>query len=149
MMLRRQREFRLAAQYVAKAFSQFPEVTRVVLFGSVAVPLTKEVPRFRRYRRAGVAIWHECQDVDIAVWLNRLDRLNELRRARSRAVNDLFEEMETGVAHHQVDVFLLEPGTNRYLGRLCSFGVCPKDKPECWVSGCGAVPFLQQHEGFS
>jgi len=148
-MLRRQREFRLAAEYVAGAFSALPEVMRVVLIGSVAVPLRKEMPRFREYRRAGVAIWHECADVDLAVWLSRLDRLNELRRARSRALNDLLAETEIGVAHHQVDVFVLEPATNRYLGRLCSFGACPKNKPECRVPGCGAAPFLRQHPDFS
>ena len=53
-----------------------------------------------------------------------------------------------GVAHHQVDVFLFEPRTDRYLGRLCHFGACPKEKPECRVAGCGAALFLRQHERF-
>jgi hypothetical protein len=47
-----------------------------------------------------------------------------------------------------VDVFLFEPGSDRYLGRLCHFGVCPKHKPECRVEGCGKSSFLRQHEGF-
>jgi hypothetical protein len=47
-----------------------------------------------------------------------------------------------------VDVFLLEPRTDRYLGRLCHFGACPKGKPECLVAGCGAALFLRQHDGF-
>jgi hypothetical protein len=45
-------------------------------------------------------------------------------------------------------VFLLEPRTDRYLGRLCHFGACPKGKPECLVPGCGAALFLRQHDGF-
>ena len=52
------------------------------------------------------------------------------------------------VAHHQVDVFLFEPRTDLYTGRLCHFGVCPKNKPERRVAGCGAALFLRQHDGF-
>jgi hypothetical protein len=35
-----------------------------------------------------------------------------------------------------------------YLGRLCYFAQCPKGKPDCRVEGCGAMPFLKQHEDF-
>jgi hypothetical protein len=45
------------------------------------------------------------------------------------------------VVDHQMDVFLFEPGTDRYLGRLCSFNQRPKEKRDCLVPGCGAVPF--------
>ena len=67
-MLRRQEQLRLAAEAVAAAMSQLPEVEKIVLFGSVARPLKREVPRFRKYRRAGVEIYHECKDADLAVW---------------------------------------------------------------------------------
>lgn len=144
----RQEKFRAAADFVAVAFARLPFVERVVLFGSVARPLRREVPRFRRYRRAGVALWHECQDVDLAVWLTDLSSLKKLQKARASALNDLVAPTESGVAHHQVDIFLFEPGTDRYLGRLCGFGTCPKGKPECLVPGCGATLFLRQHEGF-
>jgi len=53
-----------------------------------------------------------------------------------------------GVASHQVDIFLIEPGTDRYLGRLCDFNTCPKGKPACEVPGCGDTPFNKQIEGF-
>jgi hypothetical protein len=43
-------------------------VHKAVLFGSVSAPPTKEVPRFSRLRREGIAIYHECKDVDLAVW---------------------------------------------------------------------------------
>jgi hypothetical protein len=148
-MRRRQREFRLAADYVARAFAEFPEVQKVVLFGSVPVPLQKEVPRFREYRRAGIAIFHECKDVDLAVWLTDLGNLRALGKARGRAVNQLLAETGVGVAHHQVDVFVMEPETDRYLGRLCIFGECPKGKPECLVPGCGERLFLQKHANFT
>lgn len=148
LMLRRQREFRIAAEYVSAAFAFVPEVVKVVLFGSVALPLKKKVPRFRKFRRAGIAIWHECRDVDIAVCLSDLGCLDTLRRATSRALNDLLREKDIGVAHHQVDVYIMEVGTDRYLGRLCCFNKCPKGKPACDVPGCGATPFLRQYEDF-
>jgi hypothetical protein len=149
-MLRRQQQFRLAAEYAARAFAGIPGVEKVALFGSVAQPLTEEVPRFREYRRAGVAVLHECKDVDIAVWLSDLACVTMLRRARGQCVNDLYRENNVGVAHHQFDVFLLEHGSDRYLGRLCIFGTCPKDgKLECLVPGCGETPFVRQHEDFT
>ncbi len=147
-MLRRQEEFRLAAEYVASAFSKVPEVGRVVLFGSAALPLKKEVPRFQPFRRAGTKILHECKDVDIAVWLEDLGCLRQLQRVKSQALNELLRESKIGVAHHQVDVFLMEPATGRYLGRLCTFASCPKGKPECLAAGCGKIPLLRQHEEF-
>ena len=123
MMLRRQSEFRLAAEYVAAAFARFEAVRRIALF-------------------------HECTDVDLAVWLADLSILKPLQEAKSQALNALFDERDVGVAHHQVDVLVVEPDTNRYLGRLCYFGVCPKEERECRVENCGRVPFLRQHENF-
>ena len=55
-MLKRQHDFRLAAEYVAQAFAQFPVVRRIALFGSVPKPLIEEIPRFRQFRRAGIPI---------------------------------------------------------------------------------------------
>ena len=55
-LLQRQQEFRLAADAVTAAWSERGEVEAVALFGSVAVALWKEVPRFRTYRRAGIAL---------------------------------------------------------------------------------------------
>jgi hypothetical protein len=85
--------------------------------------------------------------VDLAVWLDDVTELEPLRLLRSRAVNQLWAEEEVGVAHHQVDVFLLNPA-GKYLGRLCCFNQCPKHKPECRADSCGKVPFLRQHDDF-
>ena len=147
-MLHRQEQFLIAAKYVADSLSNIPEVQKVVLFGSVAKPLEKEVPRFRKFRRAGINIRHECQDADMAVWTSDLRRLKVIQKARTQALNNLFAERQIGVAHHQVDIFVIEPKTNRYLGRLCIFGSCLKGKDKCRVSRCGEYRFLQQHEGF-
>ena len=150
LMLRRQHEFRLAANVVTDAFMGFEEVEAVAVIGSVANPLRKEVPRFREFRRAGVEVWHECKDLDLAVWLASLDRLKELRRARDLALRDAYAAgAGPSVTSHQVEVFLFEPGTDRHLGRLCSFNACPKGKRDCAVPGCGAVPFNKIVDGFA
>lgn len=147
-LLRQRQEFRLAADAVTAAWRERPEVEAVALFGSVAVPPWKEVPRFRAYRRAGIALWHECKDLDLALWLSSTTGLGGLRKASTRALAELYQETGIGVASHQVDVFVLEPGTDGYLGRLCEFARCPKRKPKCLAPGCGAVAFLQQLDGF-
>ena len=145
-----QRAFRAAADVIVDAWASFPEVRAIAVIGSVARPLWKEVPRFREFRHAGIEVWHECKDLDLALWLDSQERLGELRRARDRALREAYVpgEMVTGVVGHQVDVFLIEPGTDRYLGRLCAFSQCPKGKRDCLTPGCGAVPFNKQHEGF-
>lgn len=153
-MLKRRESFRRVAELAATGFGKLPFVYKVVLFGSVAAPPKKEVPRFRRLRRERVEIYHECKDVDLAVWVDDLTQLRALKRVVSAATN-LFnqaishQEMLPGVAHHQVDVFIFEPTTNRYRGRLCIFGQCPKGKPECEVPGCGTQPFLQLYQNFA
>lgn len=127
----------------------FPAVRAIALIGSVARPLWKEVPRFREYRRLRIELWHECSDLDLAVWLDSLDGLNVLRRACARALQVRFEAGASfGIVDHQVDTFLFEPGSQRYLGRLCSFNQCPKGKRDCLVPGCGAVPYVKMIEDF-
>jgi hypothetical protein len=149
-LLERQRQFRMAADVVTDAFAMFPEVEAVAVIGSVAKRLWKEVPRFRAFRRQGIEVWHECSDLDLAVWLDSQRRLGEMRRARDRALREAFEAgTGVSVAGHQVDVFLFEPMSDSYLGRLCNFGQCPKGHRDCLVPGCGTSPFNKRIEGFS
>lgn len=132
-MLGRQREFRIAADVVTEAWATFQEVVAIAVIGSVAKPLWKEVPRFREFRRADIEIWHECGDLDLALWLETQDRLQALRRAASHALRDAFESgAGISVANHQVDVFLFEPGSDRQLGRLCKFSQCPRGRSNAW-----------------
>src|SRR5919107_5718348 len=88
-MLDRQAQFRLAADVVTAALAEVPEVEAVALIGSVARPLWREVPRFQPFRYWDVPVWHECKDVDLAVWLDRLERLQTLNRARSTSLHQL------------------------------------------------------------
>lgn len=149
-LLERQRQFRMAADIVTAAWMAFPEVRAIAVIGSVAKPLWKEVPRFQEFRRRGIEVWHECGDLDLALWVNAQSRLGEMRRAGSRALRKAYES-GTGmsVADHQLDVFLFEPESDCYLGRLCSFNQCPKGKTDCLVPGCGATPFNKRVAGFT
>lgn len=147
-MRRRQDQFRVAARYVADRLAAFGGVRKVAIIGSVAVPLKQEVPRFREYRRYRIEVLHECSDLDLAVWASDLSDLKLLQKCRIQALDDLAREQRITFAHHQVEVFLMEPGTDRYLGRLCRFAQCPKHKLECLVPGCGDTPFLRHVDGF-
>lgn len=91
---------------------------------------------------------HECKDIDLAVYLTDTSSLRELQRARTIALQRIRKQKKIGVAHQQVDVFLMDALTGGYVGRLCSYRKCPADKPECRVAGCGAAAYLRQHEGF-
>ena len=149
-LIKRQRDYRLAADIVARAWAAFPEVQAIAVVGSVAKPLWKEVPRFREFRRAGIEVWHECGDLDMALWVDSQERLGELRKACYRSLRDAFEAgAGMSVPGNEVDVFLFEPGSDRYLGRLCKFNQCPKGKFDCLTPGCGEIPFNKVVPGFA
>ena len=149
-MLERQRRFRLAADVVTAAWMAFPEVQAIAVIGSVAKKLWKEIPRFRDFRREGIEVWHECGDLDLALWIDSQHRLDALRRAAAVALRQAFESgAGVSIVSQQTDVFLFEPGSDRYLDRLCSFSTCPKGKSDCLVPGCGAVPFNKHVADFA
>ena len=144
------REFRIAADVVCDAWAGFAEVEAVAVIGSVAKKLWKEVPRFREFRRAGIEVWHECRDLDLALWLDSQSRLGELRRAAARALSVAYQTgVGVSVVGHQLDVFLFEPGSDGYLGRLCDYSRCPNDKRDCLAPGCGAVAFNKRIVDFT
>jgi hypothetical protein len=148
-MLAQQRQFRAAADVVTDAWAAFAEVRSVAVIGSVAKELWKEIPRFSEFRRDRIEIWHECRDLDLALWIESQDRLGALRRAADRALREAYMA-GTGISVvlHQLDVFLIEPVSDRYLSRLCSFNTCPKGKRDCLVPGCGEPAFNKRVDGF-
>ena len=91
LLLDRYRQFRIAADVVAAALRTHPHVLAIALIGSVARDPWKEVPRFSPYRRARVELWHECKDLDLAIWLSNLSDLNALRRRSAAALRKLME----------------------------------------------------------
>jgi hypothetical protein len=139
--LRRYADFRAAADGVAEVLARVPAVRRIALFVSVASASRTETHRRRR------GDLHQPKDVDLAVWLDHVVNLDGLRKLSAQALNRLWHDKGIGVAHHQIDIFVLD-SSGTYLGRLCPFNQCPKHKPECRVEGCGKTPFLRQHEGF-
>ncbi|MFN7920611.1 MAG: hypothetical protein U0Q16_10975 [Bryobacteraceae bacterium] len=146
--LRKQAHFRRAAEAVAEEWSQHPAVQAISVFGTVAVPLREEEPRHKSQRHWGKVL-HECNDIDLGLWVSDLTVLGELRRALAQTLMNLGSEFpgEFGVTPSHFDVYLIEPGTMRYRGRLCDFGTCPKEsrmKDACQADGCGAQPFLRQ-----
>jgi hypothetical protein len=149
LMLRRQCLFRWAAQVIALELSKVPEVQKLAAFGAVPQPLKMEVPRFRQFRRHRIETLHECRDLDLAVWMTALERLNVLRKALSRGLSLVQNTAYGGVAHHQVDVHIMDAATGEYRGRLCIFRECPKPgNRECLVPHCGEELFLRQFEGY-
>ncbi len=148
-LLERQRVFRFVADRLTVVLAECRDVEAVALIGSVARRLRREVPRFAPYKQLRLSIAHECKDVDLVAWVSGLDGLDELRRAHGRIVGAVVAEFGHGPAVHEIEVFLLEPDTNRYLGRLCYFRQCPAGKRDCLVVGCGRQPFLKQHDDFS
>lgn len=147
-MLKRQENFRIAANYIGETARQINGVERMAIIGSVASPLELEYPRWRSFRQAGTRVYHECSDLDLAAWVSDLECLRALQKARAQGLNLVNSERGITFAHHQVDVFIFEPGTDKYLGRLCTFTSCPKDKDECMVPRCGKVKLLRQFRAF-
>lgn len=143
-MLLRQKGFRNAARAVSEHLATMAEVQQVRLFGSVALPLWKEVPRHQRLRERKIRIYHECANIDLAVRVNLPVRADKMRKACTLVVNDLTaKDIYLNIAHHTFCIHLIEHQSNRYLGMVCHFNQCPKHKRECQVPGCGAMPFIQ------
>lgn len=119
-VLRKRKNWIKAARYVAWEFRKLPWVNRVALFGSLAGAPT-DPPSSGKPKLWPGATLHDPKDIDLAIWVTDLSDLRALQKARVRGLQRLLEKASIGVAHHQVDVCLLEPGTDRYLGRLCDF----------------------------
>lgn len=143
-MLRRQADFRNAARAVTERLAAMPEVQQVLLFGSVALPLWKEVPHHKRLRQRNIRIFHECANIDMAVWVSSPAKAELMRKACSQVVNDLARKnIYLSIAHHSFSIHLIQETDDQYLGMVCHFNKCPKHKRECEVPGCGAHPFVQ------
>ena len=80
-MLRRQKNFRNAARAVASHLAAMPEVRQVLLFGSVALPLWKEVHHDSRFRHRNIRIYHECANIDLAVRVTSPAGADRMRKA--------------------------------------------------------------------
>jgi len=149
-MVERQRVFRVVADRMAIALAEVDFVEKVALIGPVASTLRREVPRFQPFRRLGIEIAHECKDLDLAVWVSCVDRLETLKRVRARVSHGIFPDLNIGVPEHEIELFLIAAGdAGRYVGRACYFKSCPRGHRDCLSEGCGAKPFLKQMDGLN
>lgn len=143
-LLRRQEDFRKAARALTAHLAGFPEVRKVVLFGSTALPLWKEVPRFSRFRHRRIKLYHECANIDLAVWMTDPAIAPAIRKCCGRVPNELVEQgVHLSLASHHYSVHLVDDASGRYLGMVCHYSQCPKQKPECRVPGCGEPKFVR------
>ena len=143
-MLRRQTGFRNAARAVTVHLVAMPEVQQVRIFGSVALPLWKEVHHDPRFRHRNIRIYHECANIDLAVRVTSPAGADRIRKVGSRVVADLNDQdVYLNIAHHTFSIHLIDYATGRYLGMACHFNQCPKHKRECQVPGCGAARFVR------
>ena len=127
LMLLRQDQFRKAARLLAERLADMPEVMKVVLFGSVALPLWKAVPLHGRLRSRRIKIFHECRNIDLAVWVTSPSVADTIRRAHSGVVNELLDnDVHFEIAHHFFSTHLIDQATGKYHGMVCHFGQCPK-----------------------
>jgi hypothetical protein len=119
LLLRRQRLFRWAAQVIAIALSELPEVQKLAAFGAASQPLRREEPRLRKFRRHAIDLPHECADLDLAVWLTDLSRLKSLKNAMARGLALTQDTPYGGVAHQQVDMHVFDFANGEY-GAACA-----------------------------
>ena len=59
----------MAAEKNGKS-TRFDIDTLQELVGNEVFARGKEIPRFSAFRRAGIEVWHECEDLDLAVWIS-------------------------------------------------------------------------------
>jgi hypothetical protein len=146
-MLHRRDEFRRLGEAVAGRLAEIPAVARIVLFGSTVGPPRKELPRSGRFRRAGIEVWHECRNVNLAVWVDDLEYLETLQQTRRVAVTQALARKKLDVDEQHVDVMVMR-GADECLGFLCCFDECPcKGKYDCLMTGCGATPRVKPLRG--
>jgi hypothetical protein len=120
---------RIASEWMTFEFAQDSRVEKVILFGPAAIADNGAMPD---------------SQIHLAVWISDVSQLPSLQDTVYRTFGGLEAAMGLDLKRREIELSLLEPDTDRYLGRLCRFPKCPAKKPECRVTGCGDFPFLQQ-----
>lgn len=164
-----------AVSYVAREIAKVESVEKIVIFGSLAKnakkwmelegiattnlaeageywlfddPILLEAIHRDQQKRPRKSPFKLIKDVDLAIWISSTDELSLIRKALGTALKKYISCGKFGVSNNEFDIFLLDAGTNKYLGNLCRYATCPKEKDECNVRGCGKVPHLQKFKEF-
>jgi len=142
--LYRYQGFTYAATQLAERLIEFPEVERIVLFGSLAKPPFRE--RYRCKKR----IWafHHPKDIDLAIWLSSLENLGAMRRTLAMLVPSVFKKAP-GICEGVMELFVFDSHSSKYLGRVCHYKQCPHSNIDCMREGCGKPPHLKIENDFT
>ena len=141
--LKRYKDFCYAAVEMAKHLTDFPEVEKIALFGSLAKPpYRKRLPIRKR-------IWtfHNPRDIDLAVWLSSLENLGDMRKALVALVKDITQKVP-GLCEGSIELFVFDSKSSKYLGRVCHYRECPRQGMECMTKGCGKPKHLKKMADF-
>ena len=140
----RYQEFLYVAVKLAERLTEFPEVERIALFGSLAKPPYRE--RYRYKKR----IWafHEPKDIDLAVWLSSLESLGSMRRVMATLVQEVIKKAP-GICEGAMELFVFDSKSSRYLGRVCHSKQCPRGDIDCMTEECGKPSHLKVENNFT
>jgi cupin 2 domain-containing protein len=142
--LYRYQGFLYAATQLTERLIDFPEVERIVLFGSLAKPPFRE--RYRCKKR----IWafHHPKDIDLAIWLSSLENLGAMRRVLAMLVQSVFKKAP-GICEGAMELFVFDSHSSKYLGRVCHSKQCPRADIDCMREGCGKPLHLKIESDFT
>ena len=136
--------FIYAAMKLAERLTEFPEVERISLFGSLAKPPYREQYRYKK------RIWafHEPKDIDLAIWLSSLENLGAMRRVMATLVQEV-QKKALGICEGAMELFVFDSRSSKYLGRVCHLGQCPRGGIDCMCDGCGKPKHLKTDSDFT
>jgi len=138
-----------AATELAKRLTEFSEVQRITLFGSLAKPPYKEPhPYSKSLREKGVTVFHQPHDIDLAVWLSSLENIRSMRQTCNTVANEVMKKAP-GLSCNAIELFVFDAQSNQYLGRICYFSHCPKGHNDCCNKGCGHTKYLKTLDDFT
>jgi hypothetical protein len=156
-----------AARFVAIEMAALPSVKKISIIGALAKKAKKE-----GWMLAGQATAEELaagieklsqenldalqtrdsrkkrhsvmDDLELAIWVDPLDTMNDLRVTLLRGLKEFIASGRYGVSNNEFDVIVLDANNSKYLGHLCLFATCPRGFESCDVTGCGSVQFQRR-----
>jgi cupin 2 domain-containing protein len=128
---------------MAKRLTDFPEVEKIALFGSLAKP------PYRKWLPTRKRIWtfHQPSDIDLAIWLSSLEQLAAMRQTLAKLVGEIAQKVP-GLCNDRIELFVFDSKSSKFLGWVCHYHQCPRQGMECMVEGCGKPKHLKQMGGF-
>jgi len=142
MALYRYHEYITVATQLAERLIEFPEVERIVLFGSLAKP-----PFRRRFKYKKRMYFHYPKDIDLALWLSSLENLDAMRQVLTMPLPPASQKAR-GIRESNMKLFVFDSHSSKYLGRVCHSNRCPHGGFECMCAWSGKPPYLKTTHDF-